>query len=891
MPGPLDNLEEAIRELQDLYDDPDIVTTADKIQQPDPREDVKTIDAINAFMQRNPKADGGMLVQPSVDGSRPGYQGSEISFTPKELENINAELPTGIKIKKITKSNKPYYIYTLDKNIKGQRIKTTKAVTTTDVEKDPTLKNLKNDLNSFIKKYLPNALTDEDYEKLRYDNSSLTQEQFVQKLNNEGYTTIQGDRFTRSNVNKKDNQIGLKKGKTYSIKEQKEFLKNSLGGADELRDINSLPISKIEKESLIRKRANAIRSSDNKISRLGSFARTDSRAGKLWHSFYRAADGDRFEIGGTFEGKDLSKRKNWPRDKDGNIDWSKKGPDGEPAWKSATFTDKATPKGEVTFTFNNLQNQVDDAFGKGFFTRSTTAYANQKEYFKNYRGKDLATETIKQEYFKKYKKYPSENYIAQRIRINAPAQVHHFGEGGVRGDPYKVQLVSKSANQALGKAEQTYNAAVKRAGNDANKIQKAKIDFTNNINRISDQMGGIQYTFDNKLYGAKATGESAYKYEISQIEDQSIRRTLASFSTNPQCSVFTRKPIADGGRVPYQTGTVSLNDCVKDGARNFKEGKFKTADQAQDAAKLLGGGQKILRGLMKYGILPEAAYVAGESVFRSVLGEEPLNALKKSIDTFSFGLTDFTSGIEAKKFGKDADRKLAVDKLRESQDKVNSIQQEIANLETLNTGSQFGYEGDQTKAIEMKKAQLQEAKKELQKNYVNPDIVKYIDRKAENIADAQMAKSGYAKASARDQMIGMPGVADYMDTDQETARVFPRQPSQMELNLNMLEPLPTNFLDDTTTELFQRSQDLRDQGFNVSTRDLIDYQKALKNMSLSQLAETYNPESIYGSQGVPSQPLAGGGIAKLAGIDDGPPPARGPNPQGLSYLMKRGKNT
>jgi len=36
---------------------------------------------------------------------------------------------------------------------------------------------------------------------------------------------------------------------------------------------------------------------------------------------------------------------------------------------------------------------------------------------------------------------------------------------------------------------------------------------------------------------------------------------------------------------------------------------------------------------------------------------------------------------------------------------------------------------------------------------------------------------------------------------------------------------------------------------------------------------------------------AGGGIAKLAGVDQGPAPTRGPNPQGLSYLMKRGKNT
>ena len=36
--------------------------------------------------------------------------------------------------------------------------------------------------------------------------------------------------------------------------------------------------------------------------------------------------------------------------------------------------------------------------------------------------------------------------------------------------------------------------------------------------------------------------------------------------------------------------------------------------------------------------------------------------------------------------------------------------------------------------------------------------------------------------------------------------------------------------------------------------------------------------------------FAGGGIAKIAGADSGPPPESGPNPQGLSYLMKRGKN-
>ena len=38
------------------------------------------------------------------------------------------------------------------------------------------------------------------------------------------------------------------------------------------------------------------------------------------------------------------------------------------------------------------------------------------------------------------------------------------------------------------------------------------------------------------------------------------------------------------------------------------------------------------------------------------------------------------------------------------------------------------------------------------------------------------------------------------------------------------------------------------------------------------------------------QSLAGGGIAKLAGVDSGPPPESGPNSQGLQGLMKRVKN-
>ena len=53
-----------ISELMDLFDEGE-VTTADQIERPE--------DPYRDFMDRNPKAGGGMLVQPSADGSRPGY--------------------------------------------------------------------------------------------------------------------------------------------------------------------------------------------------------------------------------------------------------------------------------------------------------------------------------------------------------------------------------------------------------------------------------------------------------------------------------------------------------------------------------------------------------------------------------------------------------------------------------------------------------------------------------------------------------------------------------------------------------------------------------------------------------------------------------------------------
>ena len=408
---------------------------------------------------------------------------------------------------------------------------------------------------------------------------------------------------------------------------------------------------------------------------------------------------------------------------------------------------------------------------------------------------------------------------------------------------------------------------------------------------------------DGKLYGSGAktpigqfkqiekSVETALKegvdFKGKKFSDTQLKNFLASFGDGT-CAVQFGKGNKDGGRIGYQTGTANLSSCLESGAKNLNEGKFKTADQVQDAAKLLRGGRAVISGLMKYGIIPELAYVGLEAAGRTLLGEKPTNALLKSIDTLTFGATDFGSGIEAEKFGKFSDQKLAVDKFRNSQALVNSLQNKLKNLEDISNQGGEGYVGDLTSDIQMTQAQLQTAQNALQKNTVSSDLIQFIDRKGQEIADTEKAKSGFAKQSLKDQMEGIPGIKDYTDT--ETTRMFPKQPSQMDLNLNMFPKLPTDIMQLKTLDAIDLAQALRAEGQNVSAKDILAYRDELKQMPLSKQAEIYGDEQIYGTQGADVlQPLAGGGIAKLAGVDSGPPPEKGPMSQGLPGLLKRVK--
>ena len=96
----MEDLDKKIIELMDLFDD-EQVTTADKIDRP---QRALEKEAIDDFMKRNPMAGGGMLVQPSADGSRPGY--AKITEKGKSTPKGGRPIPENIVMADDTKAIK-----------------------------------------------------------------------------------------------------------------------------------------------------------------------------------------------------------------------------------------------------------------------------------------------------------------------------------------------------------------------------------------------------------------------------------------------------------------------------------------------------------------------------------------------------------------------------------------------------------------------------------------------------------------------------------------------------------------------------------------------------------------------------------------------------------------
>ena len=166
------------------------VFPASKAPIPPVKQEVKEIEAVNQFMLRNPrveKAGGGMLVQPSADGSRPGY--AREKPLSKSKRNIRA---------------REYYA----KNYKSDRVSVA-GERTNDANK------IINDYKKTVAKFsmkgdLSKAPSLNDYLQTKYGKNYRTQESIIKRYSNfdsRGYLQEQKLNLAEALKNKSNNSL------------------------------------------------------------------------------------------------------------------------------------------------------------------------------------------------------------------------------------------------------------------------------------------------------------------------------------------------------------------------------------------------------------------------------------------------------------------------------------------------------------------------------------------------------------------------------------------------------------------------------------------------------------------------------------------------------------
>jgi len=144
------------------------VFSASKAPIPPVREDVETIDAINAFIsrERQQKAGGGMLVQPSADGSRPGYAGS----------------PAKGVVARGEYAGQPFARHRGDAIPKGSiRATADKIIFVGE------------DAQKNIDRFFNNRLSNKEFKKLRNQNKNLSNKEFLELIKKDYVNAVGGE--------------------------------------------------------------------------------------------------------------------------------------------------------------------------------------------------------------------------------------------------------------------------------------------------------------------------------------------------------------------------------------------------------------------------------------------------------------------------------------------------------------------------------------------------------------------------------------------------------------------------------------------------------------------------------------------------------------------------
>jgi len=746
------------------------VTTADKIPIPSKKQTVEEMEAVNAFMRRNPrveKAGGGMLVQPSADGSRPGYKKS-IRVVPKSELNKGAqyfykknfdELTTD---KELTKEEKKKKIY--DK-VRGHFRKTGKykfVVKTQETQFSKTDQ-------AKIKKQFPNA---EFGPKKKYGFAPTDPEyQQVFRFVERGFkSSYEGSMF----------------------KSLPKYAQNEL--------INAFPDIKFNFE---RGKAKVIRKGGrNVISTKGvSFSKYGI---PTTHPRYNAV-ARYFDDPKPFRfGFDLKTAGGW----------------------TLAQMDRAATQGDTRYEpILQKPNQPVSATNKIIGMKDKTGkkekiynidnilkiHPNRNEIIKYYDVAQLSRTPLSK--YENIVKLLPKGFDPEKIQLNDLLQFIAKDKGGINRAMRAIEIhhTRGITNEATGNFQLLRKDLNKLADTIERQIAKGNLDRSAELieKGIRVETGGVKYG------PKKISPQQDFKKIISDVEQELGKFTKTDFNKFKSALQKIGCPgLADGGRAGFQDGTTCFNKGVK---------KLKG-----DPTKLSPGDQANLRTLGKS--------VKAVSFLKNVLGPGAI-----------VGELIFEGGVAANKF------------LNEGMPIKQALGESYINKYLLGPKTQIDVEA--------------ERKKELLEREM-PDGTKIM------LEDTpfNIAKGEEFAAAKRGERMFLPQGESAIDRrlkerEEEMKKLYPSF-SDQDVKQTLIDAGydPLNFQFATTPRNFPADISSQPVTGLDQIRDILIQDQQMQN--------------IADAGGVAN--LAGGGIAKLAGVDQGPPPESGPMSQGLQGLMKRG---
>ena len=423
---------------------------------------------------------------------------------------------------------------------------------------------------------------------------------------------------------------------------------------------------------------------------------------------------------------------------------------------------------------------------------------------------------------------------------------------------------------------------------------------TDNVTPINNYLKSNNKTirFENNKYGY--TGNIVYNSDTGN-------QTLLEFEkrTNVGGRGEIEKSLAligcgnaDGGRIKFQTGATPTAQCIARGVEKINTGNIKAGAEARNASQFLNRAYKVGRGILKFGVIPEAIFVTGESLVRMGMG-----------DTLDESLLRATDYLLPGNQSKTADKQKLVRTVGEANAdtvmRANDYKQALQNLDDVKVNTDIDIQQNNPEFTGVSNEDLliaQENKiKQAQQNIVNtfqPEaVMDFATMKEAESADIAKSRSFFPKflQQAKDNQIvddietlrapgeKQKGIADSMFTMDDLAGVVISD-DMLQAEKNRLGGAPEFTKRNQFDFLRQTNED-----YNNAVLDLV-FKEGRKNFANRE--RLLGTQGSFGGQPIPQKPMydfAGGGIAKLAGKSSGRPPESGPTPQGLDFLIKRGR--